>query len=136
MRAARLNSPIRSFVCHCRHAEEIDCPVSTDTQEERILSAAPKEKGCGGKKRQLLARCQVVLLAPQEQTCDYCSIILLTSAFGKCVFQSLHSPDPRGMDIPYFNRQLLQVTLRQDAPRIDEDNCTSMNAENSQLIYR
>src|SRR5687768_9226132 len=43
MRAARLNSPIRSFVCQCRHAEEIDCPVSTDTQEERILSAAPKE---------------------------------------------------------------------------------------------
>ena len=39
------------------------------------------------------------------------------------------------MDIPYLNRQLLQVTLRQDSPRIDEDNCTSMNAENSQTIF-
>jgi hypothetical protein len=38
------------------------------------------------------------------------------------------------MDILYLNQQLLRVTLRQDAPRIDEDNCTSMNAENSQPL--
>jgi hypothetical protein len=39
------------------------------------------------------------------------------------------------MSIPYSNRQLLQVTLRQDTPRIDEDSCISMNAENSQPIF-
>jgi hypothetical protein len=39
------------------------------------------------------------------------------------------------MSIPYSNRYLLQVTLSQEAPRIDEDNCTSMNAENSQPIF-
>jgi hypothetical protein len=39
------------------------------------------------------------------------------------------------MDISYLNRQLLQVTSRQDAPRIDEDSCLSMNAENSQPIF-
>ena len=39
------------------------------------------------------------------------------------------------MGIPYSNRQVLQVTLRQATLRIDEDSCISMNAENSQPIF-
>jgi hypothetical protein len=71
---------------------------------------------------------------PLEQTCDYCSIIPFAEGLGRCVLQSSQSLDPTGMSIPYLNRQLLQVTLRQDTPRIDEESCISMNDENSQPL--
>ena len=71
---------------------------------------------------------------PLKQICDYCSIIPFAEGLGRCVLRSSYSPDPIGMSIPYSNRQLLQVTLRLDALRIDDD-CISMNTESSQPIF-
>src|SRR5829696_2064499 len=73
---------------------------------------------------------------PLEQTCDYCSIILFTIALGMCVLQSSQSLDPTGMSIPYSNRQLLQVTLRQDMTCSPKTDPATMRVQRPQMGRR